>query len=244
MGTPLDNVSCANIPRERLEALADLRHLPGILVAPIGDRAWIRWNPSLQSVLERILPIPDIQLFTHHKGFWYQPGRHLPDFNLPIETSPEQLPLASVLLPDKIEGIPEPTDLPAPLPITWVRDDEPRPATALTCSLAQLGQWAETSLSSQFDGLLGAHSGERVLILGADLPALPGAQRYWGERIFLPLGSRLNLRLSEPALCRALQISTDEFAIFAAHEFEIIPRTSLRPLSRASVRLALQGGEP
>jgi len=244
MATPLEDVSCASLPSKNLEVLSDLRHLPGILVALIDDRAWVRWNPAQQPVLSRVLPVSGVELFERRGKFWFRPGHRLPTFNLPIDQVVEQRPLSSLLFPAPIVAGPMPRDLPPPVPVSLVRDHEPRPATALSCDLEALGRWAEFAFTKPIETLLGARSGRHVILLGSELPPVAKGQRYWGQRLLVPLGFRPAPSLAEAALCGALRIAAEELAILDTDGLEIVPRAAFRPLSRASIRLALRESWP
>ena len=79
-----------------------------------------------------------------------------------------------------------------------------------------------------------------VVLLGDKLPLLPGATRYWGQSVFLPLGFRPEPNLPESALREALELSADEIALLDADGVEAIERSLFAKLKRAAVRLALR----
>jgi hypothetical protein len=97
-----------------------------------------------------------------------------------------------------------------------------------------------------------------MLLLGKRLPLLPGGERFWGERVLLPLGWRAEPELPESAIYAALGIEDDAILLAAGRsgfqpdsvsqvenltyepDIAIVPREVLQPLSRARVRLALR----
>jgi len=83
-------------------------------------------------------------------------------------------------------------------------------------------------------------AGDRVLLLGRPLPPIPGAERFWGGRILVPLGFRTDPEPPEPALCGALGAGDDEFLVLTQEGAETVPLRAFRTLTRAGVRLALE----
>ncbi|WP_422926616.1 hypothetical protein [Singulisphaera sp. PoT] len=244
MPSPLDDVSCACLPSKDLVAMADLRHLSGILVAQIGDLAWVRWNPKEHPVLNRVLPISGVELFIQRGGQWYRPGHRVPAFDVSIDPSAEQRPLASVLFPAPITGSPPPGRLPSPAPLSLVADDEMKTTTAIVCDIETLSGWAESVFSHRIENLVGARCSQRVIVRGAELPAIEEALRFWGNRVLVPLGWSVEPDLTELVLCHALNLALGEIAIFQDEGIEIVPGSAFRNLSRASIRLALRESSP
>jgi hypothetical protein len=78
-----------------------------------------------------------------------------------------------------------------------------------------------------------------VLLLGNHLPPLPGAERFWGARVLIPLGYRPEPALLESALLEVLHLMADELAVWTLDGAEVLPRSALQPLTRSAVRLAL-----
>ena len=103
MSPTWQDVCCASIPAQDLPILADLRRRPEIRVSMVGDRAWICWDPELESLrrilVERLLPLSRVEMFARRGGHWYRPGDHLPAFGLPIGDANAGLPLKNVLFP-------------------------------------------------------------------------------------------------------------------------------------------------
>lgn len=235
MTTPLDNVSRARLPLAALPALARLRCLPGVTLRVDGDRAWLHWPAGDERVLRSVLPLAGVELYECRDGLWYSPGRHLPAFDVPADDRGQ--PLDRVLFPAPVE--PEPTPVPSlrPESLRLVRDARPRPATALRCTLPDLARWAETATTAGLSALAAARSGDRVLLLGRPLPALPGG-RLWGERLLVPLGFRPEPALPEATLLEALGVADDGLVVLGAEAAEVLPRAAFAPLTRAGVRLA------
>jgi hypothetical protein len=244
MSASLDRVYLARLPVSALAVLAGLRREAGISVVLEGDRAWVLWEPGAEAVLRRVLPVPGVELFVRREGLWHRHGQHLPAFGLPEALAEGGLPLHRAVVPVPVRAVPPGPEAPRPTRLGLVRDERVRPATALRCSLAELGRWAETATTAEIGALRAARAAERVLVLGARLPALAGGERFWGARVLVPLGFRAEPDLPETALRAALHVTDEALLVLETEGFEAVPRDALRPLSRSSIRLALGGLRP
>jgi hypothetical protein len=238
MATPLDNVCCARLPLAALPALAALRCRSGVTVHIEGECAWVGWPAGDETVLRLVLPVEGAELYESRDGQWYGLGKRLPAFAVPAVA--EGKPLDSVLFPAPVEPEAPPALTLRPEVVRLVRDDRPRPATGMTCALAELAPWAEAATTAQFGALRAARWGDRALLLGKSLPPLPGGQRLWGERLLVPLGFRPDPALPEPTLLEVLGAAIDDLAVLGPDGIDIVPRGAFEPLTRAGVRLAVR----
>jgi hypothetical protein len=238
MAAPLDNVCCARLPLAALAALGGPRCRPGVTVRIEGPCAWLHWPAGDEAVLRLVLPLQGVTLYEERDGLWYQPGHHLPTFDVPA--GGDGKPLASVLFPTPVEPEPPPALSLAPQPLRLVRDGRPRPATALLCSRAELLPWAEAATTAQLAAVRAAHAGDRALLLGR-LPPLPGGRRLWGERLLVPLGFRPEPALPERTLLEVLRVEGDDLALLGDDRVEMVPWRAFEPLTRAGIRLAVRG---
>ena len=239
----LSQVGCASLPGDALTTLGDLRRLPGVRVTLDGGRAWLQWPAGDDSVLRRVMPILGAELYVQRGPHWYRLGDSLPVFGLPIDHGEaDAIPLDRAVVPQPVR--PEPPGGPPPVPerLRLSRDDRHQPTRALRCRLEALAEWAELAPSSSFRGLIAAWQGGDVLVVGTALPVVPGAERFWGDRVLIPLGYRPEPALAEPGLSRALGIPGQSLAILTDEGLETIPLTALGPLTRAGVRLAIAKG--
>jgi hypothetical protein len=233
----LHDVCLASLPRESLPALAPLRAVPGLTVALVGDRAWLRWTPD-DAVLRAVLPISGVILYVELDGRWYRYGRHLPAFEVPARA--DYRPLAQVLTPAPLTPVAPKKQRADVVPLTLQPDSRPRPATALRCSRLELARWADTVPTARLEELRAARCGDRVLLLGSRLPPLPGGQRFWGDNVLVPLGQRPEPDLPPAVLREALGVGPDELLLLTAAAAEAIPLEVVQPLQRASLRLMLE----
>lgn len=235
MNALLNDVCCACLPAAALSRLAPLRAHSGIRVRLAGERAWLWWTAGDAFVLQRILALHGAEVFARRDGLWYRPGQHAPAFEVPAEN--EARPLAHVLTPALVQAE---SGGPAvvPLKVGLIRDDRPRAAAALCCSLSDLNRWAEWATSKQLSTLEAIRGGEQVLLRGSRLPALAAAERYWGRDILTPLGFRVQPQMSEGVLREALHLQAHEIALMSDAGFETIDARFFEPLTRAGVRLA------
>jgi MoxR-vWA-beta-propeller ternary system domain bpX2 len=236
----LDDVCCASLPARALPVLGGLRTESGVRAWLQGDRVWLRWEPGRAEVLLYLLPIPGIELFARRDNLWYRPGQALPTFTVPAES--ESRPLAALVVPSRVEAEwPREQTLP-PVSFHLERDDQPRPASALLCAPADLARWADLATTRELSALRTACCGARMLVLGAALPPLVDAARFWGQRVLTPLGWRWKPLLPEQGLAQALQMTADDIALVHHDGIEMVPWAALAPLTRAGLRLLLQGG--
>jgi hypothetical protein len=239
MNNVLPLIACARIPLESLSRLAGLRCHPGIRVALHGQHAWLCWPAGDELVVTDLIAIAGVRFFIDREGTWYAHGSRLPAYDLPpMEPS---LPLDQVLLPPSEDR--QSIALPSiePVRVQLVPDDKPRRTRALLCSLTVLSDWADRAPAFQIEPLQGAISDARVLLLGDNLPFLQGNQRFWGERVLIPLGKRFEPVVDEDDLLEAWGAEKDEIVLFDGEQAEIIPVSSIKPLSRASIRMASRG---
>jgi hypothetical protein len=80
--------------------------------------------------------------------------------------------------------------------------------------------------------------------VGGRLPTLPGAERFWGNRVLVPLGFRPEPCWPESALAEVLGLADEELAMLRESGATAIPVAALRPLTRASARLAAREPTP
>lgn len=235
--TTLANVCCASIPVESLSALGKLRTRATLRVIRVGGRFWLHW-PGDEEVALQVLALPGVRTFIQHDRLWYALGSRVPTSEVP--ELGEGSALANVLLPASFQPH-KPDEAPIePVILRLERDDYPRPASAMRCSLRALADWADSATSLEMNSLQGVRCGERALVMGKKLPLLSGCQRYWGERVLVPLGYRPRPHLPESALVEALRLHLGELALVDRQGIEVVQRELLAPLSRAGVRLALR----
>ena len=262
MTAPWEDIRCASIPEGALSALADLRREAGIRVMLSGGRAWVSWDDGPASeatrriLVERLLPLAGVEIFSRRDGRWHRPGERLPAFDLPIGESPGGAPLDRVIVPEPVRIVPPGSDAPRTVSLRLVRDDRERarPAAAVRCRLADLAEWAERAPSAWIGSLSGAWCATagrdpgdaEVLVLGPPLrlPSPRDALRFWGNDVLIPLGYRAVPELTDRALHGAVGAAIDELVVLDDEGPELIPRRAFRPLSRASIRLATAAGEP
>jgi hypothetical protein len=237
MSPLLEHIACARLPRAALPLLAGLRTEPGVQVALTEDYAWLRWEAGNEGVLQTVMPIHGTLLFCFQDGHWRRFGEALPAFDFPMQL--DYQPLAHVLFPAPILPIPAPSLRPAPVLLTLRRDDRPRCATALLCSLSALSEWSDTASSARLAALDVVALGDQVLVLGTNLPLLDASIRFWGKDILIPLGHVPEPELPESTLKEAIGLQEDEVMLWRPEHPEIIPRRELTALARAALRHAV-----
>jgi hypothetical protein len=234
----VQDITAATLPLAGLGALADLRCTPGIAVVISKDQAWVTWRGADDSVLERLLPLRGARFYRQDQGIWYRHDSRLPASGVPFEG--EAKTLEKILAPESFTR--EMPDHPTlqPMGITLAVSEQRREVTAILCGLTKLAAWADKVPLNRIRGLEAARLGDRVLVRGAKLPAMAGAERFWGDRVLLPLGSRLQPEVPASAMCDALGLTSNELLLWSEAGLEAIDCDCFRALSRASIKLALE----
>jgi MoxR-vWA-beta-propeller ternary system protein len=242
MTSPLHDVCCASLPRSSLTVLAELRAVPDVLAALVGERAWVRWQSGQERVLRRLLPVAGVALYIQRGPLWHRFGCHLPTLDFPREL--DYKPLHAVLFPAPVQPeMPPSLDL-RPLFVTVAPDSRPRKSTALECAAADLACWADSVPAVRLAPLSAARCWKRLLVLGERLPPLPIGRRYWGETLLVPLGHRPEPNLPGDGIRAALGVGADELLLLDGDVAAAIPRDAFVPLTRARLRLAVQEAAP
>jgi hypothetical protein len=233
----LDDVCCASFPAGALGALGPLRCWPGVRVLEQGDRCWLWWEPSDAEVLRAVLPIDGVQLFARRDGLWYRAGEALPVFTLPGSEGARSLTVA--LTPASLQPDGSAAPAVAPVALRLVRGEELWPTSALLCPALELRTWADTATSHELAQVRGASWGTQVLLVGAPLPAVASGERFWGERVLIPLGYRPEPDLAESVLVSLLGLQSGELALFRPGGVTVLPDDALELLTRAALRLII-----
>ncbi len=246
MKSTLEHVTLARIPASALRSLAGLRGNEGILVRLEGDSAWVAWEDGDDRVLRAILPAAGIELFERRGDAWHRPGQRLPAFG--VSPVGEPIPLARAVIPAPFSAERPSGDPIRPSAIRLVRGGRPRPATAALCPMSEVGRWADSATSAELEAVRGAVCGDLALLIGSPPPPLPGAERYWGSRVLVPMGFETRPMLPERAIAEAMGGAVDEVIRLIPDGggviVEAIPGEAFRPLTRAGVRLAAGGWRP
>jgi hypothetical protein len=234
---PWAEVAAARLPAADLDALGPVRDRADVRVHPEGDRAWVTWTSSRREVVACLLPVPGVEFFTRRQHQWFPFRRRLPAADRP--TGGEGLPLAGQILPERLHPAPPPGEALRKLPIDIVRGGEPKPVAALGCRLSDLNGWADSATTAELASVSAARCGGRVLLRGKNLPAVPAARRYWGDRLLVPVGFRPEPELPVALLRGAALADDDELVILDEDGVDVVPDSAFHPLTRAGLRLAL-----
>lgn len=236
-----EEACCARLPAASLPALAGLRGRPGLEVAQDGDVLWVRWRAGDAATFAEVFPVAGAEMFRRQAERWLRPGCRLPAAG--PTAGLDWQPLEHVLYPEPVSPeAPGETRI-QPVPLSLIENARPRRATALRCRVDALGMWAGRATSSELASVRAAVSEGQVVMLGDRLPLLPGAERFWGRRLFVPLGFGLRPAIPEAELLSALGVRDEEAALFDSGGVEVLPLATFCRLSRASARLAARGSE-
>jgi hypothetical protein len=234
-GTPLDACRAARLPAGGLAAIAHLRVKGGVRVIA-GETAWVDWEGNRPDVIAAVLTVRGAELFEPRDSKWFVRDSHLPVFDVPPRG--EAAPLDLAIVPAVFARVEAGERDLRRVPLRLVRYESPRPTSAIHCSTAALKNWADTAPAAEIAGLKGARCGNRAWLLGQTLPAIANSERFWGERVLIPLGWRAEPDWPESALREAATVGPNEILILTAEGAEAISDDAFRPLTRAAIRRA------
>jgi hypothetical protein len=236
MPDPLADVCLARISAAALPLLAAVRTAPGVRAWRERDSVWLHWDAGDDTIVRCLLPIAGVELFARRGDHWFRPGHSLPSFDVPDPI--EGQALSWLVIPASLKQVA--TTAPTPLPVRFhlTANGLPRPTTALRCTVSELAKWAGEATTRQLKVVRGAMCEGHAVLLGGKLPMLPGATRFWGRSVFVPIGYCPEPSLPESALREALHLAAHELALLDADGIDIIDQSVFAPLSRAAARLA------
>jgi MoxR-vWA-beta-propeller ternary system domain bpX2 len=233
---PLSACRAARVPIGGLAALAPLRAKGGVHVVMDKATAWVSWDGDRRDVVDALLAVPGVEWFESRDGRWFGFGSRLPTFDVP--PGGESIALARALVPAPFAPAEADARGPARVSLRLVRCEVPHPATALRCQIEALRPLVDKATTAEITRLKGARCGDVVWLLGHVLPAIPGAERFWGERVLVPLGFRADPDWPESALREAAGVGDEEILVLAGDGADAIPVPAFRPLARAALRRA------
>jgi len=233
---PLNACRAARIPVSGLESLAPLRAQGGVRVIA-GEPAWVTWDNERADILAALLAVPGCELFEPRDGAWFRSGEQLPVFDVPPRSDP--IPLDRAVVPAPFVPVEPPAGDHGRVSLTIVRCHVPRPTSALRCPIAALHPWTDTAPTEEITALKAARSADVAWLMGSRLPSIPDAERFWGDRVLIPLGFRSDPDWPESALREAAQVGRNEILILTENAAEAIPANAFRPLTRAAIRRCL-----
>lgn len=237
-----DAVTEARIPVGDLVCLAPLRSRSDIRVRVADDVAWLSWTTSRAEAIRELLPRTGAEFFTTAKGQRYRLGSRLPTGEAPA--GGEARPLATVLLPAPATPSEPDAGSLGGVDLRLVRCDIPRPTVALICPVASLRDFADSATTAELAGVSGLLSGDRAILFGEKLPSVPGAVRFHGAGVLIPIGFKLHPGLPETIVRSAAGIADDDALLLTEAGIEAIPCSRAEPLTRAGLRLAIVGNAP
>ncbi len=235
---PWADVTAARLPASALAHLAAVRDRPGVRVDVLDELAWVTWTNHHAEVIACLLPAAGVEFYVRRGKEWFRFNSRVPTSDRPPDGAGR--PLDAVLVPERLEARrPDTTPL-RKLAVRIVRGGGLHPTTALMCTLVELLRWVETATTLDLTSLSAAHNGERVLLRGEKLPIIPGATRYWGSAVLIPLGFRTEPELSAGILRVVVGAQTGDVVVFDETAVAVIPDLAFAPLTRVGVRLAAE----
>lgn len=236
--SPWKEVNAARIPWVELAALGSLRVQPDVLVNKDGDFAWVRWGKNPKPVIDCLLGVPRVLFFCQKGADWIPYGRTLPTGIKPPREMGD--PVSVHLSPIPPQFSLEASEPVTPLPWRLVRGGTEQPVIAQVCSLENLAKWAQTATTIEIESCLGLCFQDRALLRGQHMPSITGAQRLWGNRVWIPLGWVMEPLLTEEVLLDALKVDPQEIVWCQEKSLELVSLGDFAPLTRAGIKLAYE----
>ena len=241
MGMTITDLEMARVPTAEMGRLAALRCAQGVAIALHQRELWLRWSPGDDRVPRVILPIRGCGLYGRTEGRWHLWGRALPAFDVPDGLAFR--PLWQVIFPAPTSPL-APRDVCAnPRKLTLVADGCFRRTTALQCPVERFLAWAESVPPTALAKYRGAIHGSRLFVVGANLPWIDDAERFWGRAVLVPIGHRPNPMLGEADLRRACGVDDSALLVLRADRAEVVDQDHFTSLGHASLRLASREAE-
>lgn len=247
----------AEIPKDSLHELLQLRLAPGIECAEAADCYWLRGNCPIDEARDLLRSIPHLKLYSIEVAglkLWgnllvsrpmptFQPGiaaekpsGHLLNHFAPLaQVTPLTFPVAAY-----------PSATISKIPLRLLRSAHSRSAAFQVITREQLAELASTAPQVRLDRWTFAIAGDgRVLVHGQPLPAIPGKQYWELDGNLIPLGWDCGPSIDGPILSRILGREENQYGLL--HEDgtqEVILQTAFVPASRAAIRTSLEGRAP
>jgi hypothetical protein len=235
-------VCAARLPAPFLHVLAPVRDRHDARVRMDGDTAWVHWPAGKLEFVRRLLPVAGVEFYSHREGRWFRFGSRLPTAERP--PTDDGLPLTRVLTPARFAPTPPSVHTSAPVVLRIARGGEPQPTTALVCQITDLLKWGEAATTAELSAVRAARCGSQAILIGAKLPAIRTAARYWGDDLLIPVGFRAEPDLPRAALRAACAATDDELILLHENGADVIPSAVFEPLTRAGLRLACRELSP
>jgi hypothetical protein len=235
---PWRDVTAAKMAKAHLGELAPLRDSPTIRVHVQEGAVWVVWSGDCIDIIRCLLPVLGVEFYVNRAGLWFRFRSLLPSVEAPPDR--DGLPLSAVLQPQPFVSQKPEAMIGKPARLSIVRCSEPKPVSALVCSIGDLQKWADQATTFEISSVKGARTTKMAILLGTQLPSIPNGIRHWGNEVFLPIGFRTEPDLPPAAVRMVVGAESDELVFLTNETLRVVPRKAFESLSRAGIRLAAE----
>jgi hypothetical protein len=222
------------------DTLGGVRGVSGLQAAEAAGELWLRGLPATGELPLVVRSLPATAAYAlDAQGRLFPLGSLTPTAQLPTLTwhpvpafIPLELPTAAL----PAQGIPR-------YHVRLVPSARAEAGAALLTTLAAWRVYAETAPEIRLSGLrFAVAADQRVLLLGAPLPPVPGEEHWLQRGLLLPAGFDFEAPLLAPLLAKQLNPAADAVLLFAADgSWERILTQNILPVTRSAVRLTVKG---
>lgn len=206
-------------------------------VAVGSDGFWVRFSATDDQLrkLEAGLPGKRFQLID---GVWLvQDGFHVAEATLPALDWQTPESLIEVTVPTAAFAGQLPAN--ACPTLSLVRGGEERPALAGLFELSHLSAWTETAPFVRLQPLTYCISGDLCLVVGKPLPTISCRYLCQFENVLLPAGMSWSPSVNVHGVQTLFGVEDHSWLLWTStNEWTLIPKSTLKPLRRSSIRTA------
>lgn len=229
-----------SIPASAEDSLATVRYYSNLKVSKDEGLIWVKDFTAYQLNTVEVKSLPFKQVYVVRDNMLFAEGNNLPSRKAPVLMWTPIIRAIQITLPVTNSNF---FGLKGTVINRLITSERERPSVALTCSFADLSQYAENGYESRLDKLEWVIlDNGNVLIKGIPLLPIPGST-YWLEHNFLiPTGYEFEFDSLNQITDRKINPSAEYWIMWHTdNSFSRIEKAKFRQLSLSSVRGSAKG---